>query len=86
MARSLFSALAMHELTRRRIAEAVVAGFEESPTHQAAEERAAVLKELGYMDAELAARVRAALVSNPQARLLVSVQDLAESALALWSL
>jgi len=86
LAASLFAALARHDITRKRMAEAVVAGFERSATFEAAGVNAAILHDLAYMDVALAARVRAACISNPQISFFSEYQERAEAALAHWNL
>lgn len=86
LAASLFRVLARHESTRKRVSEAVVAGFERSATIQAGEENSAMLGDLEYMGVELAARVRAASVSNQNISLFSENQRRVEDALARWNL
>lgn len=86
LARSLFGALARHETTRKRVAEAVVSGFARSATPSAAEENAAMLDDLTYMDVELAARIKSAPVSNIDIRSSSAARQRAEGALRKWSL
>ena len=86
LARSLFGVFARHESTRKRMAEAVVAGFARSATVPTAEENAAILSDLAYMDVELAAGVRAAFVSNASVRSSSGGREQAEGALRRWNL
>jgi len=86
LARSLFGALARHETTRQSVAEAVVSGFARSAMPSAAEENAAMLGDLTYMDVELAAQIRAAYVSNTHIRSSAAARERAEGALRKWSL
>jgi len=50
------------------------------------EENAAMLDDLTYMDVELAARIRSALVSNVHVRASSGSRDRAEGALRRWGL
>lgn len=86
LARSLFGVLASHETTRKSVAEAVVAGFAHSGTPSAAEENAAMLGDLGYLDVELAARIRSAFVSNTHVRSSSGSRERAEGTMRGWNL
>ena len=68
LARELLDILLRHRLTRKRMAEALVALLEQADSFPAAKSRTSLLGGVDYWDATLTQRVRAAVEANGQVR------------------
>ena len=85
LARRLFEILRQHPQTQRRMAEAVVDYFAESPSFDEAKRRMALLEELEYWDDGMTAKARSALEENYQIAEAWTVRDRLERLIQKWT-
>ena len=85
LARRLFEILRQHPQTQRRMAEAVVDYFAESPSFDGAKRRMALLEELEYWDDGMTAKARSALEDNYQIAVAWTVPDRLERLIQKWT-
>ena len=85
LARRLFEILRQHPQTQRRMAEAVVDYFAESPSFYEARRRMALLEELEYWDDGMTAKARSALEDSYQIADAWTVPDRLERLIQKWT-